>query len=208
MIQFHRHRYLPAPEKAIGAMSFFFFFFFFCCLLAQLRIADRPAVGRKGRADERQRRVELLEQRFGHRPDIAFRRRIEGRAVFEDDLLGAVGDQPAAGGQRLRRPPRSAAIERVFSATTAASMPGSSAAPSGIADILDGAGAGLGKRVGDVARTGEIVADDADLHSWLVARRAGARTSSAAARDGRASPLRRGRDRARRCPRRSPRCAS
>ena len=67
--------------------------------LVQEKVVDeqmthkQPTPGRReGRADESHVSAEKVEQRFGDRSDIAFRRGIEGRAVLEDDLLAALGE--------------------------------------------------------------------------------------------------------------------
>ena len=60
-----------------------------------------PPGGGKGRADDGHLGAEQVEQRLGDRPDIALGRRIEGRAVFEDDLAAALVEQPARRVERL-----------------------------------------------------------------------------------------------------------
>ena len=72
----------------------------------QMALIERAAVGGKGRAHKRQRRAELFQQRFGHRADISLRRRIEGRAIFEDDLLGAILRQASGTPPATAPPPR------------------------------------------------------------------------------------------------------
>ena len=62
----------------------------------QMPLIERAAVGGKGRANQGQRRAEFSQQRFGHRADISLRRGIEGRAIFEDELL-ARHSPPASG---------------------------------------------------------------------------------------------------------------
>ena len=71
----------------------------------QMAFEHGAQVFRERRADDREtlaRAVQRIEQRVSHRADVAFCGRIEGRAVFEIDLLHALLLQPAQRGQRLR----------------------------------------------------------------------------------------------------------
>ena len=67
----------------------------------QMPLIDRAAGGRKGRACRNPGDAEGLGERLADRTDIAGRRRIEGRAVFEDELAAALRAQPIEGGERL-----------------------------------------------------------------------------------------------------------
>ena len=60
----------------------------------QISPVDGPTVFRKGRAVERETGTERRHQRLGDRPDIAGVGRIEGRAIFEQDLPGPRRLQP------------------------------------------------------------------------------------------------------------------
>ena len=52
----------------------------------QMPLIDRAAIFGKSRTGHRPRHAEMAHQRFGHRADIALIGRIEGRAIFEQDL--------------------------------------------------------------------------------------------------------------------------
>ena len=63
---------------------------------------DRSAVGGEGRAGDRQIGVQDVEQRLGDRADVARVGRVERRAIFEQELLGAGRSQRRGGGERHR----------------------------------------------------------------------------------------------------------
>ena len=67
----------------------------------QVALIDGAAVLRQGRAGDREVGAQRLQQRLADRADVAAVGRIEGRAVFEQDLLGALGAQPFERGERL-----------------------------------------------------------------------------------------------------------
>ena len=67
----------------------------------QMTLVDRAAGGRKGRTCRNPGDAEGLGERLADRTDIARRRRIEGRAVFENELAAALRAQPIEGGERL-----------------------------------------------------------------------------------------------------------
>ena len=72
----------------------------------QMALEDRALVLGEGRAGDREAaRGQVrhpVEQRVGHRADVAGGRGIEGRAVLEVDLLHTLRPQPAQRSQRLR----------------------------------------------------------------------------------------------------------
>ena len=68
----------------------------------QVALEDGAPVLRKRRAHRRKVRLEGLQQRLGHRPDVAAVGRVEGGADLEVDLLRARALQPAQRRQRLR----------------------------------------------------------------------------------------------------------
>ena len=117
---------------------------------------------REHRADDGDGSGERVEERFRDRTDIALRRRIEGRAVFEQELAAILAAQPFQRGQALRD-----GLLRRYRAglqgddARLAIMTGIAA---GNADELHGRHAAFRKRVGKVARPGEVVGDAAKKH--------------------------------------------
>ena len=64
-------------------------------------LIDRAVGFAERRGEQRDAAAKALEQRFGARTDIARGRRIEGGALFEEDLPRASFDQPVRGLQHL-----------------------------------------------------------------------------------------------------------
>ena len=115
-------------------------------------------VGKGGRGD-REVGAQRVHQRLGHRADVAVGRAVEGRAVLEVDLAGALGLQPAQGLQRLRH--------RVGGGDGARLERHDDGLHVGVerclrhADGLRRAHAGAHEVVGKIGGTGEIVGDTA-----------------------------------------------
>ena len=132
----------------------------------QMTLIDRAAGGRKGRACRNPGDAEGLGERLADRTDIAGRRRIEGRAVFEDELAAALRAQPIEGGERLGdglgRGDRAALQRHHAGIATRRRRPRRDAEelrrrePPAVASARE--------RVGDVARAREIIRDDAEQH--------------------------------------------
>lgn len=72
-------------------------------LITDIKIAfiKRAPVGREGRACDGKIGAQCIEKRIIDRADIAGVGGIEGRAVFEKELLGASRSQPVEGGDGL-----------------------------------------------------------------------------------------------------------
>jgi hypothetical protein len=66
----------------------------------EMALIDRAACCREGRTGDDTCRAKRIAKSFAYRTDIAVGRRIEGRAIFEDDLLATLAHQPV---QRLER---------------------------------------------------------------------------------------------------------
>jgi hypothetical protein len=67
----------------------------------QMAAEDCASIGGKGRAGNGDAALQALPHGVGHRSDIAARGRIEGRAIFEEELFGAGGFKPVEGVERL-----------------------------------------------------------------------------------------------------------
>ena len=133
----------------------------------EMALEDPAARLGKGRADRHALAAQGLGQGFAHRPDIAFRRGIEGRAIFEEILLHALIPQPVEGGQGLGN-----RLGRGDGAALEGDDPGLAIAgrrPLGHADELGGAEARLGEGIGEIAGAGEIIRDAAQQHALLSA---------------------------------------
>ena len=129
-----------------------------------------------------------VEQRFGHRPDIALRRGIEGRAIFEDDLLGAVAPpasgMPPATAPPLRRPRSSASSGR--------RPPHRSFRPAAVLSGMPTYWTVRAPALASVLAMSPEPVKSSPMTPIFIRggrSRAGARTSSSAGRDGRASPV-------------------
>ena len=108
------------------------------------------------------RRGQRVQQRLGHRPDVAGRRAVERRAVLEVDLRGALRLRASAAPAAIRRSRRAAGIVRDFSVTTTASA-GTSSAVVRYADDLHDAHTGTDEIVREVGGTREVVGDAAEV---------------------------------------------
>ena len=128
----------------------------------QVALEQLPAGGGKDRADDRPVGAELVHQGVDHRADIAFRRRIEGRAIFEEELPAALCGEPAAGLEALAHGLRRRA-GTCLQRDDAGIDPVARRAV-GRADILDGVHSLPGQHQPEIARTREIVSDTAQQH--------------------------------------------
>jgi hypothetical protein len=89
----------------------------------EVALEDRAAIGGEGGAGEAEAAAQPLRQRLADRADIAGGGAVEGGADLEQDLSGAGGQQRLAGGEGLRHR-LAAGMVRDFSATTTASLSG------------------------------------------------------------------------------------
>ena len=124
----------------------------------QITLEDRPPVLREGRTEQREIRTQCVEQRLGDRSDIAGIGRIEGRAVFEEDLARPGAAQKAERGKAHRH--------RLFGRDRAAFEGDDDRLSIGQlhigcrhVDQLHGAHAAPHQRVAEIGRAGEIVGD-------------------------------------------------
>ena len=143
----------------------------------EVALIDGAADRREGRAGDDAGDAESRGQRLADRADIAVGRRIEGRAIFEDDLPAALAPQPVERRERLghglggRRSSGSSARRRRPRPRRGASDAGR---PRNCAVMRPPSPRqALGQSVGDVARAGEIVGDDAEQHNAPRPRAAG-----------------------------------
>src|SRR5829696_4620640 len=128
----------------------------------EVALIDRAPGGREGRAGDSAAYIEGLRQRLPDWTDIAFRRRVEGRAILEHELPAALRPQPLESLHRER--------DRVNGGDRAALQRDDA----GLASLrsrlrrhpeeLHGRQAALRERVRDVARAGEVVGDHAEQH--------------------------------------------
>ena len=66
----------------------------------QIALVDRPTRRRERGAGDGEVGAREVHQRLGHGADVAFVGRVEGRAIFEEQLLGARRAQRLRGGER------------------------------------------------------------------------------------------------------------
>ncbi len=127
----------------------------------QIALVDGALVGREGRIEHGEVRAQRVQERIGHRPDVALVGGIERGAVLEIVLTGAAAAQPVERGERqLHR----------FLRRVAARLEGDDdaiglrhfEARTGHAQQLDGAHASLHQSVGEVGGAGKIVCDAAE----------------------------------------------
>ncbi len=129
----------------------------------KIALVEGTSVGGQGRAGDGEIAVQGLHQGLGDRADVAARRRIERRAVFEQILPAALLLEPLERGEGLRH--RIAGrdgpgLERNDAGLAVGRLPGP-----GHADELHRRHAALGERVGEVARPRKIVGDAAKEHN-------------------------------------------
>ena len=126
---------------------------------------EPPSGCREGRTDHSKISAQPVEQRLRHWPDITLRCGIKGRAIFEQELLTSLRYQPVGGLQRLP--------DRVFRRDGArlqrhhAGLTVDRYAVPRHANELRCRHAALGKRVGKVARAGEVVGYRPEKHRLL-----------------------------------------
>ena len=105
--------------------------------------------------------AKLAEQRIGHGPDIALVGRIEGRAVFEEELPGACRSAATCSAASDCATASPAGIVRDFNATTSASASGSGSSCRGTSISLHGAHARPRQHAREIGGAGEIVGNAA-----------------------------------------------
>src|SRR5215208_900313 len=136
-----------------------------------MALVDGAAGGRERRTGGDTADPERARQRLADRADIALRRRIEGRAVLEHELPAPLRPQPL---ERLdRERDRVGRRDRAALQRDDAGLAGLGRRLRWQAEELHGRKPALGERVGDVARAGEVVGDDAQQHALTLAVMAG-----------------------------------
>ena len=122
----------------------------------------------KSRTNDDFVRIERIGQGVGHGSDVSRRSRIEGGAVLEEELLTALGPEP---GQRFEG--QSYSLIGTDRAGFQRDDPGLDIGPGGFgrhAGILHCAHSALGKGVGQIARSGEIITDASQQHHFSPGR--------------------------------------
>ncbi len=124
----------------------------------QVAHVDRALVGGKRRAGERHAALNALKQRLGDRSYIAFVGRVEGRAILEEQLPGALCQQGIGAPQRQRDGLFHGAGARLESDHHGVEA-GQPAAILGHRHHLDGAHAGTRQHQCEIGGPGQVVSD-------------------------------------------------